>query len=377
MKKEFKSKKTINDMLFKNYKVECINCKKCVKICPFLNKYVSSPKEFLNNLDTNSIDINLPYYCSLCGCCKRVCPKDIDLGKVFFSLREEITTLNNGKPPIKAFKTMDFHQNFSNTTMFKGVLKNKDTKVFFMPGCSLNAYNPELTLKTYNYLKLKFENIGIIFNCCNKPTRDLGERDLFNSRFKTFIDSLGNGNIEIITACQSCFAVFKTEAPNIKVTSLWALLKELGVPNESKNKGVNCKLNFSIKDSCQSLDFKEIQDGIRYIVSELGYTLNDDKVSNSCCGLGGFVHLSNPKLSNDIRNNSLSKLTSDNIISYCGGCLASVNNSDKNSYHILELVFDNEDTLFKNRSINISTLSSWKNRYKVKKIIVKDGYKIE
>lgn len=380
MKTEFKSKKTINTSIFKTYKSDCINCKKCVNICPFLQEYIKSPKSFINDLENSSIDINLPYYCSLCSCCKRVCPKDIDLGQLFFLLREEITTTNNGKTPIKGHKAMDFHQNFSNNTIFKGVYGKKNTKKFFMPGCSLNGYSPNLSLKTYNYLKEKLGDVGLILNCCNKPTKDLGKRDLFDKRFSQFISSLkkfNNDDIEIITACQSCFRVLKDETKDIKITSLWSLFSEIGIPKNSIGKGLGSNLTFSIKDSCQGLDYKEIGDGIRYVVESLGYNLNSKDVTNNCCGLGGIVHLSNPLLSKKTKDNCINSLNSDNVITYCGGCLSAINNSDKNSYHILELIFEDEDTLFVDRKVNISALSSWKNRYKIKKDLVKEDSHLE
>lgn len=369
MNNNFEVTKTIDLPIFKKYKNDCINCKKCVKSCIFLQEYCNSPKDFLNNLnETKKINEIMPYYCSLCGCCKRECPKDINMGDVFQSLREEITTKNKGIPPINNAKIMEFHQYFSNKKVFTGILGNVKTKIFFMPGCSLNGYGNDLSLKTYKYLSEHIDNLGLILNCCNKPTLDLGKRALFNKKFHSFVEELkkfNNGDIEIITACQSCFKILKQEAPELKITSLWALFKEFDIPKSEILKGKDSELEFSIKDSCQGLDYNEIQDGIRYIMCRLGYKFDNPKVSNTCCGLGGLVHLSNPNLSNKIKVNSLNQLKSKRVVTYCGGCLGAVNNSSKTAYHILELIFESNETLKNRDSLNMSTISNWQNRYTV------------
>lgn len=373
MKKYFNLKEVLKNKDFLYGTNECINCKKCVKICAFLQKYCNDPKEFLNSLDKNpNINYLIPFSCNLCSCCRRVCPKEIDLGQIFFAMRKEISSVNNGKSPITNHKIMHFHQKFSNTNIFKGIYGDKNSTIFFMPGCSLIGYSPDLVIKTYDYLKSKINNLGIILNCCNKPTKDLGEIHLFNKNFNKFlydIKKYNNGNVEIITACQSCFKVLNEEQDSIKITSLWEILKKVDLPKECINKGKDSSLIFSIKDSCQSLDYNEITDSIRYIITRLGYKLSSEEVTNNCCGLGGLVHLVDKELSSSIKNNSLSQLKSNNIVSYCGGCVNAINCSSKNSYHILDLVFKKENDLINRKKLKISSLKSWKNRYNFKKQI--------
>ncbi len=358
---------TINNV-FISSKDRCISCKKCLKVCPFLEKYCNTPKELLINIEkTTSIDPIVPFSCSLCGCCKRVCPKNIDLGEVFFTMREEISTYNGGKSPLKGHSVMHFHQSFSNSPLFKGIYGDKKVKRLFMPGCSLSGYDPELVIKIYNYLNEKLGHTGLLLYCCSKPTKDLGEIDLFRKRYESFINEVKSfENVEIITACQSCFRVLKEESTDIKTTSLWKVLKEIDIPKDSIGKGKDCKLEFSIKDSCQSLDDKEIGESIRYIINRLGYNLKSLDFTNSCCGFGGLVHTVDSNLSKAIRNSSLEKLESNNIISYCGGCLGSVNLTDKRSYHILDLIFKDKNEIESRNKLNITTLNSWKNRYKLK-----------
>ncbi len=139
----------------------------------------------------------------------------------------------------------------------------------FISGCALSSYSPELVIKTVEHLKSIFPDISVIQKCCGKPTKSLGQEELFNERFLGLLNDLKACDVdEVIVGCQSCYKVMEL-AENLKVTSLWALFPEIGLPKEIVGKAKNSDVVFSVHDSCSIRPYKEINIGIRWIMRKL------------------------------------------------------------------------------------------------------------
>ncbi|MBP2024372.1 Fe-S oxidoreductase [Clostridium punense] len=349
----------------------CIQCGKCVKSCLMLQEYCNKPKEFFTNVcESKNIETIIPFSCSLCGKCNLVCPKNLDIQDAFMGLREDIVEQNNGISPLKGHETIHMHQKFSFSPLFTGIVKESDkVERLFMPGCSLSAYNYELVLKVYEYIKDKIPGTGLLLGCCGRPTKDLGESDEFKKKYSNLDNMIKNsGAKEIITACQSCLKVVGEESPEYVVKSLWTVLRDLGVPEGAKGIGSESDLEFSIKDSCASMRNIELQDSIRSIMDELGYKVKEQKEKNvSCCGTGGMIHTVNTDLSKKIMLDSAMKCDTDYIVTYCGGCRNSMVQGGKHSLHILDLVFKDIWTSKSSMPTAVGSLKSWMNRFQVKR----------
>ncbi|KNF07253.1 Fe-S oxidoreductase [Gottschalkia purinilytica] len=250
---------------------------------------------------------------------------------------------------------------------------NKIKKVFF-PGCSLSSYSPELVKKVLIYLQEKLPGTGGILNCCGKPTLDIGQVDKFKERHEKLQKEFEQMEVEeIIVACQSCYTNMNKYSTNLKVTSLWQLLPAIGLPKESIGIGKDSNIVFAIHDSCSTRNVSSIQDGVRWIMKELGYEIEEtlhSRENTRCCGFGGMVVPANPQLALKVMKRRTEEVKSDYMVTYCAACREAMAKGDKKAVHILDLVFNNtwtSDSQFP--GIPSTPITSWKNRYKTKRNI--------
>ncbi len=250
------------------------------------------------------------------------------------------------------------------------------TKRVFIPGCSLPSYNPELVGKTLEFLQEKLPGTGAILKCCGKPTKALGQVDKFKERYSQLqaeIDKLGAE--EIIVACQSCFLTMTEYSPKQKVISLWELLPQIGLPEGTKGKGKNSDIVFAVHDSCPTRNRITIHDGIRWIINELGYKMEEPphtRENTRCCGFGGMVVPANPDLALRVMNRRTAEVESDYMVAYCAACRESMVKGGKKAVHILDLIFGGPWTSESDfPGVPGGPIASWANRYKSKKAINK------
>jgi len=253
---------------------------------------------------------------------------------------------------------------------------DKNKRYGFIPGCSLPSYSPEIVTKTTAYLNSVFPKFSAVQKCCGKPTKAVGQYELFKERFQGLQDDMDDVGIEeMIVACQSCKLTFN-EASKTPTHSLWEILPMIGLPEELRGKAKDSDIVFTIHDSCSTRHDKALQDGIRWILDELGYKYIESKYSREktrCCGFGGMVVPANPEVAMKVMKRRVETLESDSVVVYCAACRSSILKGGAKSWHILDLVWgpvvnasDNspDDSL-------ASPVKSWVNRYKSKQGIKK------
>lgn len=241
----------------------------------------------------------------------------------------------------------------------------------FIPGCSLPSYNPDAVYNILEYLQEKLPGTGAILKCCGKPTKALGQIDKFKERYGSFQAEVDKLDVdELIVACQNCYMIMSEHSPNQKVRSLWELLPEIGLPENSKGIGKNSDIVFGIQDSCPTRNVPAIHDGVRWIMNELGYKYAETphtKELTHCCGLGGMVSPANPELALRVMTRRAEEFQTDYIVTYCAACRESMVRGGKKSIHILDLIFGgpwNSKSEFPGAPA--SPITSWRNRYKSK-----------
>lgn len=252
---------------------------------------------------------------------------------------------------------------------------NKTERVFF-PGCSLPSYNPQLVEKTLSYLQEKLPNLGSIQKCCGKPTKALGQMDLFKERYdgvQKDIDALGAE--EVIVACQNCYLTMKANSPNQKITSLWTLLPEIGLPEEVIGIGRDSDITFAVQDSCSTREEKDIHDGVRWVIDRLGYKVEEMEYTRGmtrCCGFGGMALPANPELSKRVMARRAQEASTDYMVTYCAACRMSMALGGKKALHLLDLVWGGPWTSESEfPAAGASALTSWGNRFRSKRSIKK------
>ncbi len=246
----------------------------------------------------------------------------------------------------------------------------------FMPGCSLPSYAPEAVGKTVAYLKTKYPDLSGIQKCCGKPTSAVGQSEKFNERFSGLVSDFKECEVdEVIVACQSCMKTLKG-SKEFKTTSLWELLPEIGLPEELIGKAKDSDVVFSVHDSCSIRDYTGIHDGIRWILTELGYKISEpDKTRDKtrCCGFGGMIVPVNPDLAKKVMERRVGDFKTDFVVTYCAACRQSMILGGAKAWHILDLVWG--PVVYSDSKPPEDCLSNpvkaWGNRYKAKKEIKK------
>ncbi|MDR0490784.1 MAG: (Fe-S)-binding protein [Oscillospiraceae bacterium] len=244
----------------------------------------------------------------------------------------------------------------------------------FLPGCALSSYSPKNVALTAKYLKTKFPDISVVQKCCGKPTKAVGQADMFHQRFDGLVQDIKYcGADEVIVACQSCMKTL-AECDEYKTTSLWELFPEIGLPEELVGKAKNSDAVISVHDSCTVRDYTGIHDGIRWILDELGYKYVEPERTRGttrCCGFGGMVVPANPDVAFRVMQRRVADFPTPQIVTYCAACRQSMLKAGGQAWHILDLIWGDvvvsgaqspEDVLS-------STLKAWRNRYSSKKLL--------
>ena len=328
----------------------CNDCGACVRTCTFLSHYCDTPKELAKRFKRNPLEnIEIPYSCSLCGLCQRVCPLNLYPGDMCLETREKIFQIQqrDALPDdfvydymIPRFKGVRNHQIISTSPVFtlsKVAKDNKCTpKSIFFPGCSLPAYSPRLVLRAYQYLQEKIPGIGIVLNCCGKPSRDLGDKERFRKIFEGTLKELSRLGIEeVVVACINCHKIF-TEHSDIRLRTIYEIMAEMGLPES----GSGGEQQITIHDSCPARYRPEIRNAVRQIASQMNFRITEMKFKNEttqCCGAGGCSPMGNTALA-DRHTKARVAQAKGQIVSYCAHCRERFSSYGP-SLHILDLIF--------------------------------------
>nr|WP_307774561.1 FAD-dependent oxidoreductase [uncultured Cetobacterium sp.] len=351
-------------------------CKLCMKECIMLNDYTDCPKtlfqEYLEK-GYEHIDPKIAYSCNMCDQCTLKCPKDFDIKSNFMGARVEYVKDNQGKSPMKGHRAIDVHQYLGYSKMFNttnAAPEGKKTKYVFFPGCSLPSYNSEAVGNILDHLQAKLGGeVGSLLKCCGKPPKALGQEDLFKERFKSVQKELDKVGAEyVVVACQSCYGIFNTYAKQ-QVISLWELLPEIGLPERQVGVGKGSDVTFNIHDSCSIRKQTKIHDGIRWIMSELGYNveeLENTRENARCCGFGGMVVPAVPGVAKRVMERRADESTTGHMVTYCAACRESMEKGNADALHIVDLIFGDKYMKSKAHNRNMGPAKQWMTRYKSK-----------
>jgi Fe-S oxidoreductase len=321
---------------------ECIECKLCVKQCAFLKKY-GTPKFIADSWQNQGETIfKMPFECSLCSLCTAVCPVDIDPRQMFLEMRRH--AVSSGRADFTKQKLLlNFEKRgTSKRYSFYGFPSGCDT-VFF-PGCALAGSRSKRVTQLYDHLQQNIPNLGIVLDCCTKPSHDLGRTDFFHAMFDEMQNYLIDQGIKnILTACPSCFAVFTQYAKRLNTQSVYDILLETW---QTENQTIY-QTAVTVQDSCVVRFEKNIQDSARKLI--LARTIQFEEMKHHgkktlCCGEGGGAHFVAPDLAAQWGEIRRAEGEGRRIITYCAGCANFLGKIGPTA-HLLDLVFDPAATL--------------------------------
>jgi len=322
---------------------KCIECKLCVKECAFLKKY-GTPK-FIADSWTNQGEtkFKMPFECSLCSLCTAVCPVEIDPQKMFLEMRRYSAAC--GKADFAKQKLLINFEKRGTSKRYSFYGLPDGCKTVFFPGCALAGSRSQRVMQLFDHLQKNIPSLGIVLDCCTKPSHDLGRTDFFHAMFNEMQNYLVDQGIKnILTACPSCYAVFTRYAKRISTQSVYDILALETWQTESNTIH---QAAVTVQDSCVARLEKDIQGSVRKLILALTVPLEEMKHHGKktlCCGEGGGAHFVAPDLAGqwgEIRRN---EREGRRIITYCAGCANFLGKIGPTA-HVLDLIFDPAATL--------------------------------
>lgn len=320
---------------------KCIDCDLCKKECGFLRTY-GSPKSIAEAYaSSGETHRTLAFECSLCGLCAAVCQDKIDPSGMFLEMRREAVRRGHGDFPAHAGILKYETRGTSRRYTYYALPKNCDT--IFFPGCTLPGTRPDKTFRLYHHMKKTIPTLGIVLDCCTKPSHDLGREAYFQSMFGEMRNFLvGNGIRNVYVACPNCYKIFSRYGEPLFVETVYEFAAKNGLPSQKQ-----VHRNASIHDPCAVRFDKQVHAAVRELVKKHGLTVAEMPHSREitfCCGEGGAVKCVSPGFARHWGSRRKKEANGTRLITYCAGCNYFLDPIMPTS-HIIDVLFEPEAAL--------------------------------
>jgi Fe-S oxidoreductase len=319
----------------------CTDCGACKSQCAFLKEY-GTPAQMLRTYDFKHPDQQRKAFeCSLCNLCAAVCPEKLDPGHLFFLARKE--AVSAGRADLSRYKGLLAYEKKGNSPMFSwyGLPEGCDT-VFF-PGCTLPGTRSETTWQMFTHMQKIVPSLGVVLDCCNKISHDLGRQDHFDSMFTHLHDFLKKYHIQkVLVACPNCYKMFNAYSNGIRVETVWEMMDRHDLPEMAHGQG-----ELLVHDPCPLRQEAGIQDAVRSLVTRMGMAvekIRSQKQLTLCCGEGGSVRCVRPDLARTWGATRQHQAGGRTLVTYCAGCAGFLHRLTP-TYHLADLIFDTPTTL--------------------------------
>jgi uncharacterized membrane protein YdjX (TVP38/TMEM64 family)/Fe-S oxidoreductase len=326
----------------KDIRERCTECGACTKSCAFLSHY-GTPKAIATGLDFSSPRHQaIAYECSLCSLCSAVCPEKLDPFRLFLEIRRQY--VDGGHFEESAYGAILGYEKRGTSPLFTwyGLPEGCDT-VFF-PGCTLPGTRPEVTFRMFQDLRKAVPAIGIVLDCCAKPSHDLGRQAHFETLFGEMTGYLSEQGVRrVLVACPNCFKIFQHYGNGVAVQTVYEFIHANGFSAGSKNGG----REVGVHDPCALRNEVPVQKAVRGLLAEMGLTITELKHRGRrtvCCGEGGMVGFVKPEFAKawgTIRQREADRRP---MVAYCAGCTGFLNRVSP-TIHIADLLYRPEAAL--------------------------------
>lgn len=318
----------------------CTNCGECVRECAFLKKY-GTPKAVAGSFDDNNpASLARAFECSLCGLCSLTCPEQLDLDGLFLEMRRE--AVDRGFGDYKEHTPLVTYERLGTSSRFSLYQLPQGCTTIFFPGCSLSGTRPDGVNKVFAELNKVDPSVGIVFDCCLKPSHTLGREQYVNAMFAEMNNWLvQQGVTEVLVACPNCQVMFDTLGHGLKVRTVWEALAESGLQPEIITGSV------TVHDPCVIRNSQPVHMAVRELLSRQGLTVAEMPHSGRntvCCGKGGAVDMLNPDLAASWGALRRKEADGRRIITYCAGCVQALGGHTPTN-HLVDVLFAPEQTL--------------------------------
>ena len=326
----------------KDIRERCTECGACTRTCAFLTHY-GTPKAIANRCD-----FSLPrhqamaYECSLCGLCNAVCPENLDPCGLFMEMRRLYAA--GGYFNKAAYRKILGYERRGTSALFSWYGLPRDCETIFFPGCNLPGTRPEVTRRMFRHLQKIIPNLGIVLDCCTKPSHDLGRRAYFESMFGEMVAYLtGRGVKTVLVACPSCYQIFQHYGEGLRVKTVYEVIYESGgieglPPGDAE---------IVVHDPCALRNEENVHQAVRSLLTGMGAKVAEMEHYGKrtvCCGEGGMVAYAKPEFAGSWSEVRARECGDRHMVTYCGGCVAYLKQAVSIS-HIADLLYRPENAL--------------------------------
>lgn len=325
----------------------CMQCRctECLDACAFLRHYKRYPRLYAREVFNNSTIVmgihganELINSCSLCGQCKIVCPNGFDMGEICRVAREDMVARGKMPPSAHDFALMDMA--FSNGEDYFLVRHQPgmtESNYALFPGCQMGASMPELVKQVYQDLTARLDGgVGLLLGCCGAIADWAGEQTQLQEELEKIRAAWRQlGQPKMITLCPSCYTAF--QQAGIPAVSIVDILLEIGLPPQTV---AQCGV-LAVHDSCTTRFDRKLQDGVRQLAQQAGYTIEElpyAREKTHCCGYGGLTSLVNRAVGEETVQQCITQSPSD-YLTYCVNCRDQFSRQGKTTRHLLELFY--------------------------------------
>ncbi len=338
---------------------DCVNCGICVKECAFLQEY-GSPKDLAEGWQAGEKG-QFPFECSLCGLCHAVCPKELDPSAMFLDMRRELVA--EGKGEFRQHRTIRAYEKRGSSSLFSWFYLPEDCHTVFFPGCALPGSRPQTCDRLFQVLRELIPGLGIVLDCCTKPSHDLGDVAHFNKMFGELCDTLRHHSVQrVLTACPNCYRIFKEYGEGLQVQTVYEELAQSGRFSKQEPQQV------TVHDPCGVRFAGSVQGSIRELLQQLGLEtreMNHSRTTSFCCGEGGSAGFLRPDFAQEWTDKRVEEAGTQRIVSYCAGCTHFLGRKAPTD-HLLDLLMVPEESAQGKVKVSRAPFTYW-NRYRLKK----------
>jgi hypothetical protein len=234
----------------------------------------------------------------------------------------------------------------------------------FFPGCTFSGTRAWAVSILFDHLRAIYPGLGIVLDCCGKPSHDLGLQQRFNSAFAELTDFLSAaGAARVVLACPNCYQVFKNYAPGLEAVTVYELLAEHGLPEAGRTEG-----GAALHDPCAVRFDTGVQEAVRRLFAHRGVRIREMRHRGErtlCCGEGGAVALRNPALAKRWRSKRWSEAQGCRMLTYCAGCAGFLGRKGR-ANHVVDLILRPKRTM-KGRAHSPSAPFTYLHRWLLKR----------
>ncbi len=342
---------------------QCTSCGICQKSCSFLQTYGTPGQVAMAAENPDGNDFTAAFECSLCALCSAVCPEQVEPRAMFLEMRREAVQGGVGNYPEHSGLLGYERTGTSRRFTWYGLPQGCDT--IFFPGCTLTGTRPKQTKKIFALLRESIPTIGIVLDCCTKPSHDLGRQDRFLSMFGEMLTYLRTQGItRVLTACPNCHTVFRTYAPELATETIYEVL----AAQNGRDIGAKTSGTVVVHDSCVVRFDTAIHDAVRKLVASAGLTVAEmphSGVRTFCCGEGAGVAARASHFADAWCEMRQAEAADRPIVTYCAGCAHRLA-SRSTVGHLVDIVLDPEQAVSGEAPVSAAPLT-YLNRLLVKR----------